>query len=146
MARTYRKYTDDDIRKYAAEVKSMGALLKALGLRAGGGSFYEMKKKLSRLNIVCDHWTGQLWNKDQRLKDWKNYNKSISIKPHIIKQRGHKCEGCGLSEWREVVIPIELHHVDGDRTNNDPSNLQLLCCNCHALTHNWKGKKPTKNN
>ena len=35
----------------------------------------------------------------------------------------------------------EVHHVDGDRTNNEVDNLQLLCCNCHALTENWRRVK-----
>lgn len=37
-------------------------------------------------------------------------------------------------------IPLEVHHVDGDRLNNELSNLQLLCPNCHAQTDNYCGK------
>ena len=28
------------------------------------------------------------------------------------------CESCGLSEWRDVAIPLALHHVNGDRHDN----------------------------
>ena len=41
-------------------------------------------------------------------------------------------------------IPLEVHHLDGDRMNNELSNLQLLCPNCHALTENWRGKNISK--
>ena len=31
-------------------------------------------------------------------------------------------------------INLEIHHKDGDRTNNSLENLQLLCPNCHSYT------------
>ena len=34
-------------------------------------------------------------------------------------------------------IPLEIHHIDGDCTNNKMENLQLLCPNCHSLTSNF---------
>jgi hypothetical protein len=30
---------------------------------------------------------------------------------------------------------IEVHHVDGDRNNNDPDNLVPLCRDCHTKLH-----------
>jgi len=34
---------------------------------------------------------------------------------------------------------LQVDHIDGDPSNNDPSNLQTLCCNCHAYkTHMCK--------
>jgi hypothetical protein len=29
---------------------------------------------------------------------------------------------------------IVLDHIDGDKSNNEDSNLRLLCFNCHGLT------------
>ncbi len=52
----------------------------------------------------------------------------------------HKCESCGLEEWMGNKIPIELHHVDGNRFNNKLENLEILCPNCHANTDNYSGK------
>ncbi|TFG24210.1 MAG: hypothetical protein EU529_04875 [Promethearchaeota archaeon] len=37
--------------------------------------------------------------------------------------------------------PLDIHHIDGNRQNNRPENLELLCPNCHALTPNYKGSK-----
>lgn len=47
--------------------------------------------------------------------------------------------------WCEVNIytgnvPIQLHHKDGDYTNNDEDNLDLLCPNCHSLTPTHGGR------
>ena len=38
-----------------------------------------------------------------------------------------RCEKCGLAEPQV----LEVDHIDANRTNNDPSNLMLLCANCH---------------
>ncbi len=59
---------------------------------------------------------------------------------YLIETRGHRCEGCGLEEWRQKSIPIELHHLDGNTDNNKEDNLQLLCPNCHAQSDTHKSK------
>lgn len=63
---------------------------------------------------------------------------------HNIKRRlidaglkAARCEGCQLTEWRGVAIPLELHHRNGERHDNRLENLALLCPNCHALTENF---------
>jgi hypothetical protein len=55
-----------------------------------------------------------------------------------VKER--HCERCGNTEWFGEPIPVELHHVNGDRFDNRIENLQLLCPNCHALTDNHAGR------
>jgi len=144
MKRQYRKYTDEDVITSAKKVKSLAGLLKSLDLKCAGGNYAHMKKTLQRLEVDCSHWTGSAWRKDQRLKDWSEYSQVASLKPHLIKERGHKCEKCGLSEWLGELIPLEVDHISGDRTDNQESNLTLLCCNCHALTPTWRGRKNKK--
>ena len=51
-----------------------------------------------------------------------------------------RCEECGLDEWRGQPLPLELHHVNGDRNDNRVENLQLICPNCHSITPNWGGR------
>ena len=51
-----------------------------------------------------------------------------------------KCEMCNLSKWMGKSIVLELHHIDGNRYNNDLDNLQILCPNCHSLTPNHSKK------
>src|SRR5262249_16031546 len=51
-----------------------------------------------------------------------------------------RCSSCLRSQWLRKPIVLGLHHVDGNRKNNLLSNLQILCPNCHSMTHNWKGR------
>lgn len=51
------------------------------------------------------------------------------------------CEMCRNENWLGETIPLELHHVNGNRFDNRLSNIQLLCPNCHALTDNYSGRK-----
>jgi len=75
--------------------------------------------------------------------------KDIIVIPKLRKKliedniKKNECEICGLSEWLGHKIPLELHHIDGNRFNNSLDNLQILCPNCHSLTHN-QITKPNK--
>jgi len=46
-----------------------------------------------------------------------------------ITEYGELCKVCGSGEY------VEVHHRDGDRTNNKLDNLIPLCRGCHAQVH-----------
>jgi len=56
----------------------------------------------------------------------------------------YKCKLCGCDgHWLDGMISLELHHEDGDNSNNELNNLTYLCPNCHAMTENYRGKNKT---
>lgn len=74
---------------------------------------------------------------------FRKYEKPLHggvLLPHLIHLRGHKCECCHNTEWLGQPINLEVHHIDGDKTNNELDNLQLLCKNCHSYTDNYGTK------
>ncbi len=144
MKRTYRKYTNQEVIEKSKIVKSIAGLLKELGLKPAGGNYSNIKKLLQQLKVNTDHWTGQAWNKDQQLKDWSEYTNVKTSKKHLLKLKGNKCEKCNLDKWLDSLIPLEVHHEDGNKTNNNLINLKLVCPNCHALTDFYRGAKNKK--
>lgn len=61
---------------------------------------------------------------------------SPKLKNRLFKEglKEEKCEICGYTE------SLELHHINGDHTDNRLENLQILCANCHRQTNNYRGK------
>lgn len=56
-----------------------------------------------------------------------------------------KCSICGqLPVWNGKPLVLELDHIDGDHTNNELSNLRIVCGHCHSQTPNFRGRKPKK--
>jgi len=101
----------------------------------------ELQKRVKEAEINIDHFTGQGWNKGNF--DESKFNSDSIPNVHVeclLKVKEHRCERCGLTEWQGEKIPLEVHHIDGNRRNNELSNLQLLCPNCHSLTDNFRGK------
>jgi len=49
-----------------------------------------------------------------------------------IHKKEKKCERCKYDEHEAAIV---VHHIDRDRSNNDISNLEVLCANCHAIEH-----------
>lgn len=69
------------------------------------------------------------------------YQLSRNIRRYMLKKYDYKCSRCG---WGEInpytnTVPLEIEHIDGDYTNNNEDNLDVLCPNCHSLTSTYKG-------
>ena len=147
------KYSIDDVRKAVAENKSIAGVLRQLGLRPIGGNYRTIKKIISVNSIDSSHFTGQGWNVGLGFKPNKAigdsevftensiYKCSWRLRERYKKVTGiSSCEYCGLSEWMGRPIPLEIHHVNGNNTDNRIENLQLICPNCHALTNYYRGR------
>ena len=148
-----RKWTDEQFIETVTHNNSIAGVIKALGLIPAGGNYATVNNKIKKLNLDISHFTGKGWNIGLKFKPKKakplseilvensNYQ-SFKLAQRLLKERvkEHKCERCKRTEWEGVPIPLELHHINGTRTDNRISNLQLLCPNCHALTDNYRGK------
>ena len=64
-----------------------------------------------------------------------------NLKRYLIEKYGEICSCCGLGNvWNGKPLVLQLDHIDGDSDNNFPSNIRLLCPNCHTQTSNFGSK------
>ncbi len=59
-------------------------------------------------------------------------NKKFAYQRKAYEVYGEDCQICGATK-RD--IQIDVHHKDGDHTNNKIENLEVDCARCHALLH-----------
>ncbi len=59
-------------------------------------------------------------------------NGEYSYRQLALDHLPHKCANCNYDKHIQVLV---VHHIDGDRTNNNLSNLKILCRNCHYEVH-----------
>ena len=136
-----------------ADNKSVAGVLRQLGLRPIGGNYRTINRIISENEMDVSHFTGQGWNVGLKFRPNKgvsdheafvmnsSYKCSWRLREHYKKTTGiMHCEKCGLETWQGQPIPLEIHHVNGDNTDNRLENLLLLCPNCHALTNNYRGR------
>lgn len=91
----------------------------------------EHKKRISLAGIGEKHWN---W---QGGKSFEPYLPEFNefLKRKIREHDGHQCQVCGISE-SDLENSLSVHHIDEDKTNNDPENLISLCRSCHIKIHN----------
>lgn len=125
---------------------SYNSLLKKLNLQLSGGNQSHIRKVISRFGIDTSHFTGKSHSKGKKFPSKHPIEEYLSnkriITSHALKLRLVKegifediCDHCKLDEWMGVKLPLELHHKDNNHNNNNLSNLQILCPNCHAIFH-----------
>ena len=146
------KYTKELLEENVKDCYSLAELCRRLGLTPEGSNPKTLKKKLNEFNVDYSHFTGMAWNKNPnnpiyRGKYEPNLCEHSSLSSANAKTlvyrlglKENKCECCGLSEWNGKPLVCELHHINGDSTDNRIENLIILCPNCHSQTDNFRSK------
>jgi Zn finger protein HypA/HybF involved in hydrogenase expression len=121
---------------------------KCAGMRAKNsnglkGAYKEGKKEITFNN---KHRERSILTKKEKAKNrFLTTNSNLSnhaIKKILLETLNHedKCDECGISDWHGSKLTLQLDHIDGNNSNNEISNLRLLCPNCHSLTDTYCGK------
>ena len=129
-----------------ARARTRREALRLLGDTPGSVAYRRLERGIQRHGIDASHLTpraagGQRRPLDQLLVEDSRAN-TTRLRHRLIEE-GYKdpaCEDCGTRRWLEQPVPLELDHINGDRSDNRLTNLQLLCPNCHALTPTYRGR------
>ena len=152
------KYTVDQLKEACKTSFSRREVINKLGIIEAGGNYSTIKRRIIELQIDISHWTGQGWNVGLRYKPLRiakplteilvknSTYQSNKLRIRLIKENYfiHKCYKCNNTSWLNQPISLELEHIDGDHSNNEITNLTLLCPNCHAQTSTYRGKNIRK--
>lgn len=153
-----RTWTDEQLIEAYNSNRSIRQILIQLGLSPQGGSYKVIANHLERLELDKSKLKGQGWSKGDRvttrpsrkLEDILVKNSSYltsRLRRRLIKEGilKNKCVDCGIfDEYNGKPITLHLDHIDGNNTNNELSNLRLLCPNCHSQTETYCGKNKGK--
>jgi DNA-binding CsgD family transcriptional regulator len=52
----------------------------------------------------------------------------------------NRCEICGITRWMGKPVSMQLHHKNGDGSDNRIENIQFLCGTCHSQTDTYGGR------
>ena len=98
-------------------------------------------KGYSYANIYCDNKCQHEYQAKQRIVEWKETGKlsKAAVKRYLAEQVSG-CWHCGITNWNNKEIVLELEHIDGNSNNNSEENLSLLCPNCHSQTPTYKNR------
>ena len=146
-----RNYSLEEFQQICNESESVREVVQKLGYAPnGGGTAARIKRDIENNNIDISHFTGQAHTKNigkykTPIEDY--LTNKVKITSHKLRLRllkegifEYKCACCGNSEWLGQPIPLELHHKDGNKYNNNLDNLELRCPNCHYFTETYKTK------
>lgn len=96
----------------------------------------------------CNNTCHAEYNRKQYIERWKQgletgtVGKDViatAVRKYMFEKYNNSCQKCGWNKVNEFtdLVPLQIHHIDGDCKNNKENNLELLCPNCHALTENF---------
>lgn len=135
---------EDEIRKWVKEGRSKSFICDQLKCK-----YDTLNTYLEKLDIVYAGNQGHNYTKGLNNNTYiplEEYLRRESPRIQLIKDKlfieGYKeyrCEICGVSHWQGKILPLELHHRDGNNFNNTLENFQILCPNCHSIQEGNSG-------
>ena len=91
-------------------------------------NYFDLEQFINKYNtnhIKKPKYSAQNQPKNKYPENWKEISSNVRMEANYI------CSNCGddLSDNQNL---LHVHHIDGHKWNSKPTNLQVLCYECHA--------------
>ena len=150
-------FTPEEMQHLLNTSDSYSDLLRKVGLNSKGGNPETLKRiikeyqldetqlNINRIKVFSNNALKtqdsiqipieQVFNNECRMR-------SSRLLKRLVNEgyKEYRCERCGISNWMNKPLQLQLHHKDGNHDNNALNNLEILCPNCHTQTDNYGGK------
>ena len=153
MKRQYQRYNKETLSQVVSESTSFTEVCRKLAKKPVGGTITNLKLMCKRLEIDCSHMTGQAHMRGKKSVNRKTADEFLilgkptdhritasRLRKHLFNEGiKHECNVCGIKEWNDRPLVLEVDHIDECYWNNQKHNLQFLCPNCHSQKTNKAG-------
>ena len=157
---TNKRYetTDEQFVNLLKTSTNISEVLFKLGYSVKGNSwaFSKIRQRMTDLNVDNNIFKGKspliqtVKERKVNKKDLfrENCKHARSILRRTILKEGlipYKCEICGVTEWNDKTLSLELDHINGINNDNRLENLRFLCPNCHSQTSTYGSRNQQLN-
>jgi len=137
-------WPDAEFTEIVTKSKTISDVLKYFGLPEQQPHYRKrFYYDVRRLSIDLSHMGTFHVEMAKKPNDGKSFTNSKRLKERLLKAGiPYQCANkkCKLATWLNAPISLHLDHIDGDRGNNNTSNLRFLCPNCHSQTDTYTNK------
>ena len=135
------KISDEDLIKEFNINPHLGKMKANLGLPE-----ITIWRRLNKLGLKCKSKSAKFIELSEILSGEHPYYQTYKLNKRLVKDKilEYKCSCCGIFEWNNREIVLQLDHIDGNNSNHILENLRLICPNCHSQTDTYCGKNKKK--
>lgn len=142
------RYNIEQLQEAVQKSECFSDVCRFLNVTVCGFNYDKIKNHCRENNICVSHFDVKRTFRRNKivhtLEDLISGKVSRGQLRYVLIRLGHftgKCGECGISEWNNKPLTIELDHINGINDDNRLENLRWLCPNCHSQTETFKNSK-----
>jgi hypothetical protein len=147
------KYTKELLENATKNSNTISDVLRFLNLKTSSNWHTYISKRIKDFNINIDHFLGPCSSRGKISHKRKSPLEILVLRnndkreKHSLLKRAlleigveYKCNICKIDKWLDKDISLDIHHKNGNWSDDRRENLEFLCPNCHSFTDTFRSK------